>query len=165
MYRRYTPESFAEAIPYFERAIELDPEYGQAWAALASLYWTSYLKSYAWTLIVNPNRDNFVSWLETRQKAAQYLENAMKYPTPLAHQVESQMSWDFRQFDKALSEAEQALILDPNDPEGHLAMAWALIFAGRAEERYHVHREVLRRGSGVRRLLAGFSSRFDRRYE
>ena len=135
MYRRYTQEDFVEAIPHFERAVEIDPDYGQAWAALASVYWISYRKYFAWTLIVNPNgAADFSSWLQTRQKAEDYLEQAMKHPTPLAHQVESQMSWDYRQFDKALSEAEQAMKLDSNDPEGHKAMAWALIFAGRAGE-------------------------------
>jgi tetratricopeptide (TPR) repeat protein len=134
LFRLHTPEDFVEAIKHFKRAVELDPDYGQAWAALASVYWISYQKSYSWTLIVNPNRDVFSSWLQTRLKAVEYLEQAMRHPTPLAHQVESQLSWDYRQFDKALSEAEQAVTLDPNDPEGHLAMAWALIFAGRAEE-------------------------------
>jgi TolB-like protein/class 3 adenylate cyclase/Flp pilus assembly protein TadD len=133
-YRRYTPEDFVEAIPHFERAVELDPDYGLAWAALASVYWISYRKSYTWTLIVNPNRDNFVSWLGASDKAERYLSQAMRNPTPLAHQIESQMSFNFRQFDKALSEAEQAIALDPNDPEGYLAKAWALIYAGRAEE-------------------------------
>ncbi len=57
----------------------------------------------------------------------------MLNPTPLAHQVQSQIWWDFRQFDKALDEANRAVALNPNDPEGHQAMAWALIFAGRAE--------------------------------
>jgi adenylate cyclase len=134
LYRRYTPEDFVKAIPHFKRAVEIDPDYGQAWAALASLYWISYQNSYAWTFIVNPNRDISSSWLQTRLKAGQYLEQAMKHPTPLAHQVESYMSWDYRQFDKALNEAEKAVTLDPNNPEGHLAMAWALIFAGRAGE-------------------------------
>jgi len=134
LFRLHTPEDFVEAIKHFERAVEIDPDYGQAWAALASVYWISYQKSYSWTLIVNPNRDVFSSWLQTRLKAVEYLEQAMRHPTPLAHQVESQLSWDYRQFDKALSEAEQAVTLDPNDPEGHLAMAWALIFAGRAEK-------------------------------
>ena len=133
LYRRFTPEDFVEAIPHLERAVELDPDYGQAWATLASVYWITNRKSYAWALIVNPNESNSVSWKETRIKAGQYLEQAKRNPTPLAHQVESQIWWDFRQFDKALGEAEQAVALDPNDPEGHLAMAWALIFAGRAE--------------------------------
>jgi TolB-like protein/class 3 adenylate cyclase/Flp pilus assembly protein TadD len=133
-YRRYTPEDFVEAIPHFERAVELDPDYGQAWAALASVYWISYRKFFTWTIIVNPDRNNFSSFLVARQKAEKYLVQAMRNPTPLAHQIESQMSWDYRQFDKAISEAERAVALDPNDPEGHLALAWALIFAGRAEE-------------------------------
>jgi len=133
-YRRYTPEDFVEAIPHFERAVELDPDYGLAWAALASVYWTSYRKSYAWTLIVNPYGHNFASWLDASHKAERYLSQAMRNPTPLAHQIESQMSFNFRQFDKALSEAEQAIALDPSDPEGYLAKAWALIYAGRAEE-------------------------------
>jgi len=133
-YRRYTPEDFVAAIPHFERAVELDPDYGLAWAALASVYWTSYRKSYAWTLIVNPYGHNFASWLDASHKAERYLSQAMRNPTPLAHQIESQMSFNFRQFDKALSEAEQAIALDPSDPEGYLAKAWALIYAGRAAE-------------------------------
>ncbi len=133
LYRRYTPEDFVEAIPHLKRAVELDPDYGRAWATLASIYWITYRKSYAWSLIVHPNRNNFVSLLGARSKAEKYLEQAKRNPTPLAYQVESQIWWDYRQFDKALGEAEQAVALDPNDPEGHLAMAWALIFAGRAE--------------------------------
>ena len=133
LYRRYTPEDFVEAIPHLERAVELDPDYGQAWATLASVYWITYRKGYAWALIVNPDKPNALAWQETRNKAGQYLEQAMRNPTPLAHQIDSQIWWDLRQFDKALGEAEQAVALDPNDPEGHLAMAWALIFAGRAE--------------------------------
>jgi TolB-like protein/Flp pilus assembly protein TadD len=132
LYRRYTPEDFVEAIPHLERAVELDPEYGQAWATLASIYWISYRKGYAWSLILTPGFIS-ASWQGTRNKAVQSVEQAMRNPTPLAHQVESQIWWDFRQFDKALGEAEKAVTLDPNDPEGHLAMAWALIFAGRAE--------------------------------
>ncbi|MCK5273399.1 MAG: tetratricopeptide repeat protein, partial [Alphaproteobacteria bacterium] len=133
LYRRYTPEDFVEAIPHFKRAVELDPDYGQAWAALASVYWTSYRKGYAWSLIVNPDNANFVAWQGTCLKAVQYLERAKRNPTPLAHQIESQIWWDYRQFDKALDEANRAVALNPNDPEGQLAMAWALIFAGRTE--------------------------------
>ncbi len=134
LYRRYTPEDFFEAIPHLERAVQLDPDYGQAWATLASVYWITYRKGIAWSLIVNPDSIDYNGWQETRDKAGKYLEQAMRNPTPLSHQVESQIWWDFRQFDKALVEAEQAVTLDPNDPAGHLAMAWALIFAGRAEE-------------------------------
>ena len=68
-----------------------------------------------------------------RNKAERHLRQAMRSPTPLAHQIESQFSWEYRQFERALKEAKQAVALDQNDPAGHLAMAWAQIFAGRAE--------------------------------
>ena len=37
-------------------------------------------------------------------------------------------------FDQALSEAQKAIALDPNDPEGHIAMAHALAMSGRPKE-------------------------------
>ena len=133
LYRRHTPEDFVAAIPHLKLAVELDPNYGRAWATLASVYWITYRKSYAWSQIVNPDPAPWTSWLGARRLSEKYLEQAKRNPTPLAHQVESQMWWDFRQFDRSLDEAQQAVALDPNDPEGHLAMAWALIFAGQAE--------------------------------
>ncbi len=132
-YRRYTPEDFAKAIPHLEQAVELDPEYGSAWAALASIYWIADQRGYSWTRIVNPDWNNNISWNGARIKAGRYLKQAMRNPTPLAHQIESQLSWEYRQFDRAIEEAGQAVALNQNDPAGHLAMAWALIYASRAE--------------------------------
>ncbi len=134
-YRLYTPEDFARAIPHLEQAVELVPNYGLASAALASIYWITYRRGYSWSRFVNPDPDksNMVSWQGARNKAERHLKQAVQSPTPLAHQIESQFSWEFRQFDRALKEAKQAVVLDQNDPAGHLAMAWALIFAGRAE--------------------------------
>jgi TolB-like protein/class 3 adenylate cyclase/Flp pilus assembly protein TadD len=132
-YRRYTPEDFSKAIPHLEQAVELDPDYGSAWATLASIYWITYQRGHSWSRIVNPNWNNMISWQGARNKAERYLKQAMRSPTPLAHQIESQFSWEYRQFDRALKEAKQAVALDQNDPAGHLALAWTLIFAGRAE--------------------------------
>ena len=123
LYRRYTPEDFVAAISHLERAVELDPDYGQAWATLASIYWITYRKGYAWSFIVHPDPNTWNSWIGARRKSEKYLEQAKRNSTPLAHQIESQMWWDFRQFDKSLDEAERAVALDRNDPEGHLAMA------------------------------------------
>ena len=134
LYRRYTPEDFFEAIPHLERAVELDPDFGRAWATLASIYWTAYRNGISWALIVKPsNLGARMSWIGARDYAVKYLAKAKRNPTPLAHQVDSLIWSEYRQFDEALAEAEQAVALDPNDPEGHLAMAWALIFAGRSE--------------------------------
>jgi TolB-like protein/Flp pilus assembly protein TadD len=135
-YRRFTAEDFVKAIPYFERAVELDPDYGRAYAALSAVYWQSWLKSvgdYVWTAKVNPSDSNYLSWEGARAKSEKYLALAMNNPTALAHQLASRMHSEDRQFDKAIAEAERGVALDPNDPEGHWAMGRALISAGRAE--------------------------------
>ena len=68
--------------------------------------------------------------MTARTKAEHYLERALLAPTPLAHRVASAMHGDFRQFAASPAEARRAVALDPNDPEGHIALTWALINAG-----------------------------------
>jgi TolB-like protein/class 3 adenylate cyclase/Flp pilus assembly protein TadD len=133
-YQRFSADDFVKAISYFEKAVELDPEYGRAYAALASVYWESVRQGDPWTSKVSPDAANFMSFTTSRVNAERYVELAMKNPSPLAHRVASAMSWDYRQFDDAIAEAEQAVALDPNEPDGHIALAWAMIFSGRAQE-------------------------------
>ena len=137
-YVKRTPEGFAKAIPHFEQAIALDPIYGMAHAALASIYWEGGSQRFWY--------EKFgLFWGETRTRAKEHLEQALKYPTPLAHRVASLTyldQWAGRQrqvpakqdFDQALSEAQKAIALDPNDPEGHIAMAHVLTMSGRPSE-------------------------------
>ena len=40
-YFRCTPSEYAKAVSYFKKAVELDQNYGQAYAALALTYWES----------------------------------------------------------------------------------------------------------------------------
>ena len=133
-YRRFSPDDYSKAIPYFERAVQLDQNYGRAYAALASIYWESSRQGESWTSKVNPDVSNQNSYIGARYKAQKYVELALKNPTPLAHRVASAMDWNYRKFDKAIAEAETALILEPNDPDGHVALAWALTFSGRPQE-------------------------------
>jgi adenylate cyclase len=133
-YRRFSADDFARAIPYFERAIKLDQNYGRAYAALGSIYWESWRQGESWTSKVNPDVNNQSSYIGARYKAQKYVELALKNPTPLAHCVASAMAWNFRKFDGAIAEAKTAVQLDPNDPDGHIALAWALIFSGRPQE-------------------------------
>jgi adenylate cyclase len=133
-YRRFSANNFSKAIPYFERAVQLDQNYGRVYAALASIYWESWRQGESWTSKVNPDVSNQNSYIGARYKAEKYVELALKNPTPLAHRVASAMDWNFRKFNEAISEAETAVTLDPNDPDGHVALAWALIFSGRPQE-------------------------------
>ena len=59
----------------------------------------------------------------------------MEAPSALTHRVAAEIAAYYRRRpDKALAEAERAIALDPNDPAGHLAMATALIKAGKPAE-------------------------------
>ncbi len=121
-YRRNTPDDFAEAIPHFERAIALDPSYSRAYAALAAIHWASISKSFT-------NRGGL--WVErlglgndaVHKQATKYLREAMKGPTPLAHQVASGVRSFQGRHEEAEAEAERAIELDANDPVGYEALA------------------------------------------
>jgi TolB-like protein/Flp pilus assembly protein TadD len=125
-YRRLTPDDFAKAVSYFKKAVELDPNYGRAYAALALTYWQASQIRWYWSLIVN--------FAGARLQATQYLQMAMKNPTSIAYWVATDMSLDRRQWAEAIAKAERAISLEPNDPSGHFAMAKALIFDGRPEK-------------------------------
>ena len=127
-YRRFTPNDFSKALSYFEKAIELDPNYGQAHAALAQTYWRGSELGYRWHFGLG------VQWSEGRVLARQCLQTAMNNPTSLAHQVASAMNLYRRQYEEAIAEAKRAIGLDPNDHRAHWIMAWVLIYAGSPEE-------------------------------
>jgi adenylate cyclase len=59
---------------------------------------------------------------------------AMKNPTPYAHYAVAKSRLYQRRFDEAIVEAERAIALDPNYPDGYLMMGWILTFAGRSAE-------------------------------
>jgi TolB-like protein/class 3 adenylate cyclase/Flp pilus assembly protein TadD len=128
LYQRFTPEDFSKAISLFKRAIDLDPNYGRAYAALALTYWMGTGQGEEW-------RTRAGIYLEThRLWARHYLQMAMKKPTSVAHQVASLFALYRRQHESAIAEAEKALALEPNDVTSHLTMGRTLIYAGRPQE-------------------------------
>ncbi len=122
-YRQYTPEDFAKAIPHFQRAIQLDPNYGHAHAALALVYAESWLNDWSFRMGID--------WYGGMQEANRHLEAAMKDPTPLAHRAASLMLTIEKRSEEALTEAERAVASGPNGPSGHEAMARILLFTGK----------------------------------
>jgi TolB-like protein/class 3 adenylate cyclase len=125
-YFQRTPHDWVKAVSYFEKAVGLDPNYGEAYAALALTYWES--SHNLWTFNLG------VSWKEARDRAERYLKLAMGNLSPLAHQAASKMLIDLHLHEEAIFEAQSAIALDPNDANSYLAMAYALIYAGRPKE-------------------------------
>jgi adenylate cyclase len=103
--RDLTPETFEKAMAALEQAIEIDPEYGLAWAMLGHLHADNY--ALAFCEIEAP------------------LERAMMYAQRgVALTPENQFAMDaltlvhFHQGNKALflQHAEQTIVLNPNSP-------------------------------------------------
>lgn len=127
LYRKWTPVDFHKSIPFFEKAIELDPQYGKAYAAIASVYTEGYQSAWDWSHIVGVSAEAMPGL------AGKYLKEALKFPTTLAHQVASKWYVILLFPEEAMASAEKAIALDPNDAVGYEAMAWALIYSGKPE--------------------------------
>jgi tetratricopeptide (TPR) repeat protein len=134
-YLRLTPEDFAKAEASFKKAVELDPSYGQAYAALSAVYSDASMSP--------PLLKGLESaWHEARARMIQNLKKATE--CSIAHCVRSQRYLFRRQHQEALSEIERALALDPNDPTSLYNMGNTLTFSGRPEEAAEFFKKGLR---------------------
>jgi TolB-like protein/Tfp pilus assembly protein PilF len=125
-YRRESPQDFAKAVPYFEEAIKLDPTYGRAHAAIAMVYATSFAAGWTSSLGIGAH--------EALHRARQYLEEAKKHPTAMAHQVAGLILLNDRGPNLALEEFKAAIALDPGDSWSYVRAGFALISAGRPHD-------------------------------
>ena len=124
---RYTPDGTAKAAALFKKAIELDPNYGRAYAALAHVYYQATLFT---ALLPALN----MSWIEGRLRLREYTQMALKKPTPSAYNLSALSYLSRRQHKEAISEEERGLALDPNSRECHFNMGRVLYLAGRPKE-------------------------------
>lgn len=135
-YIQSTSRDYVDSIPHFERAITLDPRYGRAHAALASIYLTASIRRWSADMDLLPD--------DAREKGMFYLAESLRHPTPLAHQVMSALATEQGDYDRALMEAERAIALNPNDPDAISVKGRALIFMGRAADGEKIVRRAMR---------------------
>ena len=147
-YRRFTRDDFAKALPYFRKAIDLDPTYGRAHAALAALYFNS--ARYRWAHYFHsagyhrPQSSLNVSIREAYKLADKYTQMAMKNPTALSYWLASLINLTSHKQDVAIADAERAIALSPNDPDCQVMMAEALIYAGRPYQAFGFVKRAMR---------------------
>jgi len=135
-YRLFTPDDFTKAIPYLENAIKLDPNFGRAHAALAATYWGIWNTGWG--------ERTGMSYDYALEKTNRHLEEAMKNPTPLALRIASKQLQYAERWDEAMAESERAIALDPNDPNGYVAMNTLMVNLGRPAEGLEYIKKAMR---------------------
>ena len=121
---RHTKEDYEKARPLFEEAIALEPEFIYPYVYLGYLHNLTGARGFS-----EDRAKSFQTAFELAQKAL-----AIDDSHDGAHALLAACYNARRQYDKALSEAERAIALNPNSSDGYLVMGSALGYSGRWEE-------------------------------
>ena len=124
-YQRYTAMSNAKAVELFQRATEIDPNYGRAYSALSM----AYVRGCQWRW----HKELNTTTGEAFEKATRFLNKAEKNSSSMTKVAASQIMLYDRKHTKAFTEAARAISLDSNDPEAQLAMGLAMITTGKSQ--------------------------------
>ncbi|WP_064685700.1 adenylate/guanylate cyclase domain-containing protein [Rhizobium bangladeshense] len=124
LWHRLTKQTNSDARELLQRAIELDPNFASAHAYLALTHGLDYLNRWS----ASPQRS-----IEQAEETAM-LAVARDDSDPVAHWALSVVRLYSRQHDKAIGEAERAILLNPNFAEGQVSLGEALLYSGRSEE-------------------------------
>jgi len=133
--RKETEQDTQQAIALFERAVELDPNYGRAYAALATAHWRIAVAGWE---AANTGFQRAFDSVRTN------LAKAKRVPNSHAHALSAEMMARQGRNDEALAEIQRALELSPNDPDNYVSKARILNAVGRAEEADRKVRSAMR---------------------
>jgi TolB-like protein/Flp pilus assembly protein TadD len=122
--RRMTKGDLAKAVPFFEKAVESDPNFGQAYTQFAGVYQASLITAWYREL----------GWSNARSFRDKYLDLAMKNPTAETHGMVAIKNLYGKKYEDALAEAERAVSLNPNSEQINYIMGITLIYVGRSAE-------------------------------
>jgi len=113
-----------EAQKMFLRAIDLDPSYAAAYAALGEAYYETVVSG--WTEF----REEEIERAESLAQKALTLDPA----TTSAYRLLSSTNMYRRRYDLALGQIDRALEINPSDAESYFQRGNILVWAGRAAE-------------------------------
>jgi len=121
-------DKFVEALPWFEKAIELDPNYSLAYAALAE----TYLFGIPYGLPKKLEISSRLAFL----RGNNYLRMAMKNPSIIAYRIAARVYTFQRQHEKAVDFGMKAIALGPNEYRTNAFMVMYSVFAGRPDKSF-----------------------------
>jgi len=115
-------ENYKKAFENFDRAVELDPEYAEAYAGKADA------KSYQF---LGSSLNDDIASARGFVKRALEIDRNSSYAHTINCRIMSTYDWDF---DEAVSECQRAVALGPNDDRAHRELGFALGLLGRGDE-------------------------------
>ncbi|WP_119460300.1 adenylate/guanylate cyclase domain-containing protein [Rhodospirillaceae bacterium SYSU D60014] len=132
--RRYSKDGLAEAKQMYRRALERDPDYSRAYAALATAHIVEW--RYGWT----------ASPAESLEKALEFAKRsiALSENSARGHAALGFVYLYTKQRAAAIVEYERALALNPNDADIMAEFADALTHDGRALEAVELLHKAMR---------------------
>jgi len=149
-----------QALHFFQRAIDLDPEFGSAYAGVAYTCAIQILLGASAEVKDDLNRG--VSAADTALRIDQ--------TDPFAHFAKGRISIFSGDHEKAVSEFRRAISLNPNYALAHFGLAHGLWHAGRPAEALSHHDEAIRLSPNDSSLWAFLASKaialvMEQRYE
>jgi adenylate cyclase len=134
LFARRSRSANNEASQMFAKAIELDPQYGAAYAGLG---WTHFRNvSDGWTEFIDQALQQAV---DLARKALE-LDDAMASAYNLlgsAHIFQAQ-------YELAINELHHAIKLNPNNSESHALLGWVLLWSGQTDEAIQALEKTIR---------------------
>ncbi|HEY8559210.1 MAG TPA: winged helix-turn-helix domain-containing protein [Pyrinomonadaceae bacterium] len=121
---KFSDDGFRKGREYFERAIEKDPGYAPAYAALAE----SYNRLCGYNAI--PSRECFPKARQTAQKALE-LDGELAEAHATLGSIKHFYDWDFAGAEK---DFKRAIEINPSNAEAHQMYSYYLTSMGRFEE-------------------------------
>lgn len=129
-----TREGNTNARLMFQRAIEIDPRYSSAYAALALSYLNDFY--YGWTQFPNKSLDRAH---DLAKKAL-----SMEESNAIAHSALGSIYLRRRQYDLATSELHRAIELNPNHTESQSMLGTVMLYSDRKDEAIYWMESALR---------------------
>jgi TolB-like protein len=120
--RLFDPVEHAKVRSCLERAVELDPDYADAWAVLANIYAQEHRFGF------NPRPELYDSY--ERSLSAAYRAVEIEPRNPTGHLMLANALFDRHNLMAFKKAGEQAISLNPNDPEPLAHYGTRLIYMG-----------------------------------